>query len=118
MPKFCANLSTLFTEHNFLDRFGEAAQAGFEGVEFLFPYAHPKEAIAERLVRHGLTQVLHNLPAGDWEAGERGIAILAERMAEFRDGVTRAIDYAGALGCTQVNCLTGIAPQGADSARL
>ncbi|MCJ2034517.1 hydroxypyruvate isomerase [Methylobacterium sp. J-068] len=118
MPRFAANLTMLFQEHDFLDRFGEAAQAGFRGVEFLFPYAFRTEAIAERLVRHGLSLVLHNLPAGDWEAGERGIAVLPERGAEFRDGVARAIDYAGALGCDQVNCLAGIAPPGAERARL
>ncbi len=110
--------SMLFTEHDFLDRFGEAARAGFHGVEFLFPYAFTKEAIHERLVRHDLTLALHNLPAGDWAAGERGIAVLGERRDEFREGVARAIDYAGTLGCRQINCLAGIAPEGVERARL
>ncbi|WP_336490435.1 hydroxypyruvate isomerase [Methylobacterium nigriterrae] len=117
MPRFAANLTMLFTEHDFLDRFGLAAAAGFRGVEFLFPYAYPKEVLAERLVRHALTQVLHNLPAGDWAAGERGIAVLPERQAEFRDGVGRAIEYARALDCPMVNCLAGIVPEGLDRAR-
>lgn len=118
MPRFAANISLLFTEHAFLDRFEQAATAGFAAVEIQFPYAHPKAAIAERLARHGLHCVLHNLPPGDWEAGERGIAILPERRSEFRDGVARAIDHAGALGCRQLNCLAGLVPEGADRAQL
>lgn len=118
MPRFAANLTMLFTEHDFLDRFEQAAQAGFRSVEFLFPYAHRPEAIAERLLRNELSLVLHNLPAGKWETGERGIAILPERRAEFREGVARAIDYAGVLGCNQINCLAGIVPPGADRERL
>ncbi|MET0259177.1 MAG: TIM barrel protein, partial [Methylobacterium sp.] len=118
MPRFAANLSLLFTEHAFLDRFEQAALAGFAAVEIQFPYDHPGEAIAERLAHHGLTCVLHNLPPGDWAAGERGIAILPERVSEFRDGVARAIDYAGALGCPQLNCLAGLVPEGANRARL
>ena len=110
MPRFAANLTMLFNEVPFLDRFEAAARAGFEDVEYLFPYAHPKEQLAERLKSHGLIQVLHNLPAGDWEAGERGIACLPDRAGEFRDGVGQAIEYATALGCKQVNCLAGIAP--------
>ncbi|GEO98839.1 hydroxypyruvate isomerase [Methylobacterium haplocladii] len=118
MPRFAANISLLFGEHTFLDRFEQAAAAGFAAVEMQFPYDHPEEAIAERLARHGLDCVLHNLPPGDWAAGERGIAILPERVAEFRGGVARAIDYAAALGCTQVNCLAGLVPEGAYRARL
>ncbi len=118
MPRFAANLSMLFTELPFLERFEAAAEAGFRGVEYLFPYAFPKEALAERLARHGLVQVLHNLPAGNWEAGERGIACHPERVGEFRDGVGRAIDYAHALGCTQINCLAGVAPAGVAEAAL
>ncbi len=118
MPQFTANLTMLFQEHDFLDRFEAAAGAGFRGVEFLFPYAYPREAIHERLVRHDLRLVLHNLPGGDWAAGERGIAVLPERVAEFRDGVARAIDYAGTLGCDRINCLAGIAPEGAERVRL
>src|SRR5574343_220567 len=112
MPRFAANLSMLFTEQPFMERFGAAAAAGFKGVEYLFPYAFAKEDLAAELARHGLVQVLHNLPAGNWEAGERGIACHPERVAEFRDGVATAIDYARALGCTQINCLVGIPPAG------
>ncbi|MBL8453096.1 MAG: TIM barrel protein, partial [Zoogloea sp.] len=112
MPRFAANLSMLFTELPFLERFGAAAAAGFKGVEYLFPYAFKKEDLAAELARHGLVQVLHNLPAGNWEGGERGIACHPDRVAEFRDGVGRAIEYATALGCTQINCLAGIAPAG------
>ena len=118
MPKFAANLTMLFNEVGFLDRFDAAATAGFTGVEYLFPYEFDRDELAGRLKRYGLVQVLHNLPAGNWSAGERGIAILPERIGEFRDGVSRAIDYAGALGCRQLNCLVGIAPPGADAARL
>jgi len=114
MPKFAANLSMLFTELPFPDRFAGAAKAGFRGVEYLFPYAMAKEDIAERLNANGLTQVLFNLPAGDWDAGERGIACHPDRISEFQDGVAKAIEYAKALGCAQVNCLAGIAPKGAD----
>ena len=118
MPKLAANLSMLWNELPFLDRFEAAAKAGFRGVEFLFPYEYPKEALAERLQRHGLAQVLHNLPPGDWAKGERGIACHPARVGEFQDGVGRAIDYARALGCRQLNCLAGIAPTGADPAEL
>jgi hydroxypyruvate isomerase len=118
MPKFAANLTMLYTEHGFLDRFAAAAADGFTGVEYLFPYPYPAEALAERLHRHGLTQVLHNLPAGDWDAGERGIACLPGRTGEFQDGVGKAIAYATALGCPQVNCLAGKAPEGMPAERL
>ncbi|MCX5589884.1 hydroxypyruvate isomerase [Alcaligenes endophyticus] len=111
MPKFAANLTMLFNEHDFLDRFQAAADAGFKGVEYLFPYAYDKQELADRLQQHSLTQVLHNLPAGNWDAGERGIAIFPERVGEFQDGVGRAIDYARALGCKQVNCLAGKRPE-------
>lgn len=112
MPKFAANLSMLFTEVEFLDRFAAAAGAGFQGVEYLFPYDYPAETLKARLDDNGLTQVLFNLPAGDWAAGERGIACHPDRVEEFRDGVERAIAYARVLGNTQVNCLAGIKPQG------
>jgi len=114
MPKFAANLTMLFAELPFPDRFAAAKAAGFTGVEYLFPYDFEKAELREQLQRHGLTQVLHNLPAGDWAAGERGIAILPDRIDEFRDGVARAIDYAKALDCRQLNCLVGIAPADAD----
>ncbi|APG94322.1 hydroxypyruvate isomerase [Sinorhizobium americanum] len=112
MPRFAANLTMLFNEAPFLDRFALAAKAGFEGVEYLFPYEFEKIALRSALDRYGLTQVLHNLPAGDWARGERGIAILPDRIDEFRRGVASAIDYARALDCKQVNCLVGIAPDG------
>ena len=114
MPRFNANLTMLFNEVDFLGRFAAAKAAGFSAVEYLFPYAYPKEALAERLERHGLTQVLHNLPAGDWAKGERGIACLPDRVGEFQAGVGTAIEYASALKCTQLNCLAGIPPAGAD----
>lgn len=113
MPRFCANLTMLFNEVDFLDRFEKAARAGFKGVECLFPYAWEKERLAERLAAHGLVQVLHNLPAGDWNAGERGIACLPGREAEFQEGVGRAIEYARALKCPQLNCLAGLTPRNA-----
>jgi hydroxypyruvate isomerase len=115
MPKFNANLTMLFNEVDFLDRFEAAAKAGFKGVEYLFPYAYPQEQLVERLQKHGLTQVLHNLPAGDWAAGERGIATIPGREGEFQDGVGKAIEYATALGCKQVNCLAGIPPAAASA---
>ena len=112
MPKFAANLTMLFTEHAFLDRFEAAAKAGFKAVEFLFPYAWTAEEIKQRLDANGLTLVLHNLPAGDWDAGERGIACHPDRVDEFRDGVGKAIAYAKVLGVGQLNCLVGKAPAG------
>jgi hydroxypyruvate isomerase len=118
MPKFAANLTMLFNEVEFLDRFAAAAKAGFRGVEYLFPYAFPKEALAEQLDKHGLTQVLHNLPAGDWASGERGVACLPGREGEFRDGVGQAIAYAKALDCHRLNCLVGVAPKDAEAGRV
>ncbi len=112
MPRYAANLTMLFNEIDFLDRFEAAARAGFSGVEYLFPYAYPAAELRTRLDANGLTQVLHNLPAGDWNAGERGIACHPDRTAEFAAGVGRAIDYAHALGCQQVNCLAGRVPVG------
>jgi hydroxypyruvate isomerase len=112
MPKFAANLSMLFTEFDFLDRFAAARAAGFEAVEFLFPYAYEAEAIAARLRRHQLTLVLHNMPPGDWSKGERGIACDPARGAEFRQGVALALDYATRLGAPRLHCMAGIAPPG------
>lgn len=111
MPRFAANLSMLFTEVAFEARFERAAAAGFKGVEYLFPYPYPADRLRELLDRHDLEQVLFNLPAGDWGAGERGIACLPDRRTEFRDGVEQAIHYAEVLGCPRVNCLSGIRPQ-------
>jgi hydroxypyruvate isomerase len=108
MPKFAANLSMLFNELGFLDRFGAAAQAGFKGVEYLGPYDHPAEQIAELLHKHGLTQVLFNVPSGNWAAGERGIGCHPDRIGEFQDGVGKAIAYAKVLGNKQINVLAGI----------
>lgn len=118
MPKFSANLSMLYTEHAFLDRFEPAAKAGFKAVEFLFPYAFSAADIKARLNSNGLQLVLHNLPAGDWEAGERGIACHPDRVEEFRAGVTQAITYAQVLGVGQLNCLAGKTPVGASDAVL
>jgi hydroxypyruvate isomerase len=113
MPRFAANLTMLWNELDFLDRFEAASRAGFRGVEYLFPYPHPAQELAARLDRNGLSQVLFNLPAGDWSRGERGIACHPDRVGEFQEGVGRAVEYAAALGCRQVNCLAGIPPPGA-----
>ena len=118
MPRFSANLSMLFQEYDFLDRFQKAKEAGFAGVEYLFPYQWPADQLAALLVRYGLRQVLHNLPAGDWGAGERGIACIPGREGEFQDGVGRAISYAKTLGCSQLNCLIGKRPDGIPGDKL
>lgn len=110
MPNFAANLTMMFNEVEFLERFQAAARAGFKGVEYLFPYAYDKSVLAERLRAHDLKQVLHNLPPGDWQSGERGIACHPDRVGEFQQSVATAIEYATALGCEQVNCLAGIRP--------
>lgn len=110
MPRLCANLTFLYNELDFLQRFGAAANAGFRGVEYMSPYEYPPDRLAAELAEHKLTQVLFNLPAGDWGAGERGIGCHPDRVGEFQDGVGKAIDYAKALGCAQVNCLAGICP--------
>ncbi len=112
MPRFAANLTMLFNEVPFLDRFERAAQAGFEAVEFLFPYDFKADEIKKRLNDNGLTLVLHNLPAGDWAAGEHGIACHSDRVDEFRADIARGIDYAMALGVGQLNVLAGKAPAG------
>jgi hydroxypyruvate isomerase len=118
MPRFAANLTMMFTEVPFLDRFARAAGAGFRHVEFLFPYQCAASDIVSRLHAHDLQVVLHNLPAGNWEAGERGIACHPDRVGEFRAGVATAIAYGKALGVPQINCLAGKAPAGADEAVL
>lgn len=119
MPKLAANLTMLFNEVPFMGRFEAAAHNGFRGVEFLFPYAFDADQIADKLSTYQLDLVLHNLPAGNWDTGERGIACDPARTGEFQDGVGDAIDYAQALGVKQLNCLIGITPQGvgADRAR-
>lgn len=116
MPKFSANLSMLYGEYSFLDRFAAAASDGFSAVEYLGPYDELPDDVVRALQSNSLTQALFNLPSGDWSGGERGIGGLPGREAEFRAGVARAIDYAGALGCTQINCLAGIAPAGQKAA--
>ncbi len=118
MPRFAANLSMLYVEHDFLDRFAAAAADGFGAVEYLFPYAHPGAELAARLAGHGLQQVLFNAPPGQWEAGERGIACLPGRQGEFRSSVLTALDYAAALHCPRVHVMAGLAPAGAERAAL
>lgn len=116
MPKFAANLTMLYNELPFLQRFAAAADDGFSAVEFLFPYAHSADDVAAAARSAGVQVVLHNLPPGDWDGGERGIACLADRSAEFRAGVEQALVYAQALGVTQLNALAGRLPDGADRA--
>ncbi|MFT4097042.1 MAG: hydroxypyruvate isomerase family protein [Rhodoblastus sp.] len=109
MPKFAANLSMMFTEHPFLDRFDAAAAAGFAAVEYLFPYEHSSADIAARLKRNDLTQALFNLPPGDFAAGERGLAALSGRAEEFRASVDRALEYAAATGVKRLHMMAGLA---------
>jgi 2-dehydrotetronate isomerase len=116
VPKFAANLSFIFQEVGFLDRFGAAAACGFKAVEYLTPYEHPPEAITERLKRYGLEQALFNLPPGDWAAGERGIAALPGREQEFRDGVETALVYAKATRCGILHAMAGMLPEDHDPA--
>ncbi|WEX11090.1 2-oxo-tetronate isomerase [Chelativorans sp. AA-79] len=112
MPKFSANLSMLYPELPFTERFAAAARDGFMAVEYLGPYDLPAEEVAELLRRNGLEQALFNVPSGDWAGGERGLGSLPGRVEEFRAGVETAIRYARALDCKRVNVLAGIAPQG------
>jgi hydroxypyruvate isomerase len=114
MPRLAANLSMMFQEAGFLDRFAAAADAGFTGVEYLFPYEFPPSEIATRLERHGLTQALFNLPPGDWAKGERGTAALPGREREFVAGMERALEYAAATHCTQLHAMAGTWPAGRD----
>lgn len=115
MPRFAANLTLMFNEVPFLERFAAAAQAGFHAVEFLFPYEYAAEEIATQLMASKLQNVLFNMPPGDWAAGERGMASLPGREAEFRAGVTRAIAYAKVLGTPRLHAMAGLLPQGADA---
>lgn len=117
MPTFSANLSMLFTELPFLDRFAAAGEAGFSAVEFLFPYSFDPHELAVCAKRASVDIVLHNLPAGNWEAGERGIACDPARMWEFRDGVIVGAEYARLLDCPRLNCLAGIPPAALEQAR-
>lgn len=118
MPKLAANLTYLFTEVDFFERFAAAAKVGFRAVEYQFPYAHDKHGIAERLAEHDLEMVLINLPAGNVQAGDSGIGCDPNRRQEFRDGVGEGIEFALALGCRQLNCLAGIAPAGIPEGEL
>jgi 2-dehydrotetronate isomerase len=118
MPRFAANLSMMYPEHPFLERFAAAARDGFAAVEYLFPYDYAAEELASQLKAHGLRQVLFNAPPGDWSRGERGLACLPGRESEFRDGVLRALEYAQALACPNVHLMAGLVPAGADRATL
>ena len=113
MPRFAANLSMLYNEHAFLDRFAAAAKDGFQAVEYLFPYAFSAQELQHQLQDHGLQQVLVNAPPGDWDAGERGLACLPGRETEFRNGFFKALDYAAALECPRIHVMAGIAPASA-----
>lgn len=119
MPRFAANLSLMYTEHDFLDRFAAAAKDGFRAVEYLFPYAYEQRELSRRLADHGLQQVLFNAPPGNWEAGERGIACLPGREDKFRRCFAdKALAYAQALKCPRVHVIAGIAPPGIERAAL
>ena len=118
MPKFAANLSMMFQEVPFLDRFAAARAAGFAGVEFLFPYDFPKKDVAGHLSAAGLTQALFNTVPGNFAKGERGLAALPDREDEFQAGVDRALDYAVALGCPTIHCMAGLCPEGIPEATL
>lgn len=118
MPRFAANLSMLYTELPFIDRFAAAAADGFDAVEYLFPYEHPADEIAARLRAFDLTQALFNLPPGDWAAGERGLACHPGREAEFACGVDTALVYALATGCQRLHAMAGLKPAGVSEAAL
>src|SRR5712672_1900924 len=112
MPRFAANLTMMFNEVPFLDRFDAAAKAGFTSVEFLFPYNHPAEVVGERLRRNGLTQALFNLPPGNWDAGEKGFAALPDRFDDLQQSLRTALPYAQATGVKRVHLMAGIANRG------
>jgi hydroxypyruvate isomerase len=118
MVRFAANLSMMFCEVDFLDRFEVAAKAGFKGVEYRFPYDFSADEISMRLEANGLKQVLFNTPAGNWDAGERGTACNPSRIDEFREGIALAIDYAKVLECGQLHCMAGLTPEGADASEI
>jgi hydroxypyruvate isomerase len=117
MPNFAANLTMMYNEFEFLDRFDAAAHDGFKGVEFLFPYSFLANELKDRLERNGLTQVLFNAPPGDWTAGERGMAALPGRETEFRRSIERALGYAGMLGTKRLHVMAGLVDEGMDRAR-
>lgn len=127
MPKFAANLSMLYPELDFLDRFAAAANDGFKAAEFLFPYAYDAHVLAQKLAQHGLEQVLLNAPPGGterasigkaWEAGSRGLACLPGREAEFQAGITLALTYAQALKCPRLHVMAGLIPVGETAASI
>jgi len=118
MPRLNANLSMMFGEREFLERFGAAAKAGFKGVEFLFPYEFSAAQIGEQLDKHKLKMVLFNMPPGNWDAGDRGMACDPARTGEFQDGVGKALDYAKALNCAQLHCMAGLKPRGAGEDKM
>ena len=118
MPRFAANLSLMYREHDFLDRFAAAAGDGFTAVEYLFPYEFPAAEIAARLQQHGLLQVLFNAPPGDWNAGDRGNTAIPGREKEFREGFARALEYARVLECPRIHAMAGLIPEGGDRARF
>lgn len=118
MPKFAANLSFLFADVPFPERFGRAARAGFTGVEYLFPYDYPANEVAAWLREHDLEQVLFNLSPGDWAAGERGLACLPHRQGAFAESVEQALNYAMVLDCPRLHCMAGLRPAGVEEAEL
>ena len=118
MPKFAANLTMLYNEVDFLDRFAAAARDGFAGVEFLFPYAYDKNQLAELAQKSKLQVILFNMPPGDWNAGDRGVACDPARHSEFQDNVGKAIEYARALGCKQIHLMAGLKPRGVNEEQM
>ncbi len=118
MPRFDANLSMLFTEVAFLDRFTAAADAGFDGVEFLFPYAYGKDRLRDAVAGSGVEVVAFNMPPGDWDSGDRGLACDPRRRTELQDGVGRALEYAEALSCRRIHCMAGLRPPGVAEERI
>ena len=118
MVKLAANLSMMFNEVDFLERFSSASKAGFKGVEYLFPYDYGKDQLINLLGENSLSQVLHNLPAGNWDAGDRGNACQPDRIGEFQDGVGLTIEYAKVLECPNVTCLAGIPENNSDPEKL
>lgn len=117
MPRFAANLSMMYNEHAFLDRFAAAARDGFRAVEYLFPYDFSADVLRARLDQHDLTQALFNAPPGDWAAGERGIASLPGREDEFKRSFDIALDYARRLGCKKLHVMAGLFEPGRDFGR-
>jgi hydroxypyruvate isomerase len=118
MPRFAANLTTMYREHEFLDRFAAAAKDGFTAVEYMFPYEYPATKLRALLQEHGLRQVLFNAPAGDWSQGDRGTTCVPGREAEFREGFEQAIEYAHFLECPRVHAMAGVMPAGDDRKRF